>query len=275
MKVIMLAAGIGQRLYGDESNNPPKALLRFGGKTLLARHIEILRGYSIEEMVLVVGHRKDTLLAEAAAVIDTLGAPENFVRPIFNPRYRESGLLSLGAADAVMRSGETIVFMDADVLYHPELMRRLIYSAHRNCFTMDRDFEFDDEPVKICLSDGEMIDFGKAVTDDYEVIGEWPGFLKMSPEIAAKVADAVQTHIDNDVEFVTYEEAMRDVLVSAPAGTFGYEDITGIPWTEIDFPDDVIHAGEVVLPSMVKFDADAFETGLQTPTGTRVVTRGP
>ena len=76
------------------------------------------------------------------------------------------------------------------------------------------------------------------------------------PEIAVKVADSVQSHIDNDDEFVTYEEAMRDVLVSEAAGTFGFEDITGIPWTEIDFPDDVVHAGEVVMPSMEQFDPD-------------------
>jgi choline kinase len=78
----------------------------------------------------------------------------------------------------------------------------------------------------------------------------------MSPEIAVKVADSVQSHTDNDVVFVTYEVAMRDVLVSEPAGTFGYEDITGIPWTEIDSPDDLVHAGEVVLPSMEQFDVD-------------------
>jgi choline kinase len=256
MKVIMLAAGIGQRLHSEDNDYLPKALLGFGGKTLLARHMEILHGYGIGEMVLVVGHRKDTLLAETAAVIKTLGIPENFIRPIFNPRYKESALISLGTADAVMRSGEDVIFMDADVLYHPELMRRLIHSAHRNCFTMDREFEFGDEPVKICLRGGEIIDFGKQVTDDYEVIGEWPGFLKMSPEIAVKVADSVQSHIDNDDEFVTYEEAMRDVLVSEAAGTFGFEDITGIPWTEIDFPDDVVHAGEVVMPSMEQFDPD-------------------
>ena len=259
MKVIMLAAGVGQRLHGDDNDHLPKALLRFGGKTLLARHMEILHGYGIEEMVIVVGYRKDMLLAEAAAVIEDIGLPENFVRSIFNPRYKESALLSLGTADGELRSGEDVIFMDADVLYHPEVMRRLIQSAHCNCFTMDREFEFGDEPVKICLKGGELIDFGKAVTDDYEAIGEWPGFLKMSPEIAVKLADAVQGHIGTDDEFVAYEAAMRDVLVSEPAGTFNYEDITGIPWTEIDFPKDVVHAGQVVLPSMKRFDASAFE----------------
>ena len=42
MKAIILAAGIGDRL-GKYSNNKPKSLLEFNGKTLLKRHIEILQ----------------------------------------------------------------------------------------------------------------------------------------------------------------------------------------------------------------------------------------
>ncbi|MBC8337586.1 MAG: phosphocholine cytidylyltransferase family protein [Rhodospirillales bacterium] len=261
MKVIMLAAGVGRRLYGDENDHLPKALLRFGGKTLLARHLEILGEHGIDEMTIVVGHRKDDLLTEAEAVVNALGMGEGFLKSIFNPRYEESALLSLWTADAVMRSGDDVLFMDADVLYHPELMGRLMRSEHRNCFTMDREFEMDDEPVKIYLRGGEMYDFGKQMVNGYEGIAEWPGFMRMSPEIAVKVADAVQVHIDNDTELATYETAMRDVLVSEPAGTFGYEDITGIPWTEIDFPEDVTRAEEIIFPQMEEFEPVSRASG--------------
>ena len=64
--------------------------------------------------------------------------------------------------------------------------------------------------------------------------------------------DAVQAHIDEDNMTATYETAMCDVLVSEPAGTFGYEDITGFPWTEIDFPADVTYAEEVILPRILE-----------------------
>ena len=188
-----------------------------------------------------------------------LGAPENFLQSIYNPRYQESSLLSLGVADETLRAGDDILFMDADVLYHPELIRRIIQSAHKNCFSLDREFEQGDEPVKVCLRNNRIIDFGKKVTNDFDIIGEWPGFLKMSPEIAFNVADAVQSHITKDIKFVDYEDAMRDVLFSMPTNTFGYEDITGIPWTEIDFPDDVVHARDVILPSMKKFELDDLD----------------
>ncbi len=251
MKAIMLAAGVARRLYGDENDNLPKALLEFEGKTLLARHIEILRQLGVEELVMVVGHRKEDLFAEIGSV-----APDGFVRTVFNSRYKEVPILSLAAAADDLRSGDDALFMDADVLYHPEMMRRLIQSPFKNCFIMDRDFESGSEPVKLCIRDGEPVDFGKQVTDDYHDIGEWPGFLKMSASIAAKIADSAERYAGLDELIVSYEPAMCDVLLSEPVGTFGVEDITGIPWIEIDFPGDLIQAEEIIYPKVTDFIVD-------------------
>ena len=74
------------------------------------------------------------------------------------------------------------------------------------------------------------------------------------------VAAAAKAHVNEDNLTDTYETAMRDVLVSEPVGTFGFEDITGIPWTEIDFPEDVTYAEEVILPLIKEFASDELET---------------
>ena len=57
MKAVMLAAGVGRRLYGDQNDDLPKALLRFEGKTLLERHVGILKALGVDELVLIVGHQ--------------------------------------------------------------------------------------------------------------------------------------------------------------------------------------------------------------------------
>lgn len=251
MKAIMLAAGVARRLYGDENDNLPKVLLEFEGKTLLARHIEILRQLGVDELVMVVGHRKEDLFREIEAA-----APEGFVRTIFNPRYKEVPILSLAKAADDLRSGDDALFMDADVLYHPEMMRRLIQSPFENCFIMDRNFDPESDPVKLCMRDGEPVDFGKQVTDDYHVIGEWPGFLKMSASIAAKLGDIAQQYATEDDLIRNYEPAMCNVLLAEPVGTFGVEDITGIPWIEIDFPGDLIRAEEIIYPKVADFVVD-------------------
>ena len=45
-----------------------------------------------------------------------------------------------------------------------------------------------------------------------------------------------------------YEEAIRDALLTSPRRTFAFEDITGLPWIEIDFAADVDRAEAVILP---------------------------
>ncbi len=47
-----------------------------------------------------------------------------------------------------------------------------------------------------------------------------------------------------------YEEAIRDLLRAVPPGMFGIEDVTGLPWIEIDFPADVARAETEVLPRL-------------------------
>ncbi len=243
MKAIMLAAGVGNRLFGDNRMQPPKSLLRFDGKTLLQRHISILKSYDIEQLVLVVGYRKNEIIAEALT-----HAGPSFIRKIENPMYRGGPIISLWSAREVLNSGDDIVFMDADVLYHPDLLRRILESKHKNCFNFDRDIEEGEDPVRLCIRNGVPVDFGKRVVGDFDMVGEWPGFLKMSSKVARLLAQACENYIESGLLTATYEEAIRDVLVGEPAGTFGFEDITGVPWIEIDYPTDLDRATADILP---------------------------
>jgi choline kinase len=241
----MLAAGIGARLSGGDDRFSPKALLRFDGKSLLERHIDILRRFGVGPMTLVVGYHRAEIAAEVAA----LGA-DGFVRLVDNPDYRFGSMVSLWAARDALAAGADVLFMDADVLYHPDLIGRLVHSRHASCLLMDRDFEPGDEPVKLCLRDGAPVEFRKVVDVAYDTVGEWPGFLRLSPATARLVAAALQDLVDAGRFELPYEEAFRRVMLAAPAGTFGVEDITGLPWIEIDFPADLERARDVVLPRL-------------------------
>ena len=61
MESIMLAAGIGARLSESTKNYPPKCLLKFNGKSLLARHIEILKSSKIQKLTLIVGYKAEEI----------------------------------------------------------------------------------------------------------------------------------------------------------------------------------------------------------------------
>ena len=244
MKAIMLAAGLGLRLERGPGH-PPKAILRFGGKTLLERHIDILRRLPIDQLVIVTGYRSEAIcdgIARAEA--------EEFVQTIYNPDFTSGSVLSLWTAREQLLTGEDIVFMDADVLYDERLMRRLLDSEKRNCFLMDRNIEPGDEPVKICIRDDNIVDFRKLPEVEHDYWGEWPGFVKMEARIAEKVVKAAQSYVDAGRVEEMYEETFRDVVLSEPPGTFEFEDITGLPWIEIDFVADLARARQTILPQL-------------------------
>ena len=246
MKALMLAAGMGNRLTGRDETHHPKCLLRFDGRSLLDRHIENLQTLGVEELVLVVGYRAHEIEAEVAA----LGA-NDFVRFVTNPRYREGSVISMWTGRDALDSGSPVLFMDADVLYSADILQRLIAGPGTTCFPFDTSFEDGEEPVKVCLRGDRPVEFRKAVPNsDYETVGEWVGFIRMDPDFASALSRRTDDYVKAGRTEDPYEEAVRDLLLSDVGDTVGAVDIAGLPWIEIDFPEDVERARAKVLPHL-------------------------
>ena len=262
MKVVMLAAGIGARLGSNVTEPPPKVLLRFGGKSLLEYHLEILREQGVDELVLGVGYKHEDIEREIAA----LGA-QDFVRTVFNADYREGNIVTLWSLRDELCCGDPVLLMDADLLYDEELLKRLMNSSHQNCLLLDRGFEPGDEPVKICVRDGEIIEFRKWLSTGYDYCGESVGMFKLSSDAAESVIAQTKLYLDQGRRLDPYEETIRDVLLTSPRGTFSFEDITGLAWIEIDFAVDVTRAEDEILPRIVLATAKGRASPMDTGTG--------
>lgn len=241
MKAVILAAGVGRRIGLDI----PKCLLEFGEKTLLQRHVEILRGCGIDDLTIGVGHKA----AEIERALAKLDGGQS-VRVVHNPDYAQGSVVTLWHLRECFVTSVDVLLMDADVLYDHRMIERLIESPHRNCFLLDRDLESGDEPVKICVRDGRLVEFRKQVEVACDYFGESVGFFRLSNPMAKELIYAMARYIDVGDLDTPYEEALRDVLLAAP-DQFGFEDITGLPWTEIDFPKDIERARDEILPRLV------------------------
>lgn len=244
MRALMLAAGVGARL-GTERPHPPKVLLRFGGRSLLSRHLAILRHFGIEELVITKGYRGELIETE----LDALSV-DGFARTVFNPDYRAGSMMSLWSIRDCLASGHELLLMDADVLYDHRLMARLVESRHDNCFLLDRNFEPGEEPVKLGVRGGVLVDFERRIEAPYEFCGESVGFFRLSPAMGAKLVEKMGRYVAAGQVDQWYEAAIRDLLRETAAGTFGWEDVTGLPWIEIDFPEDVDRAEREILPRL-------------------------
>jgi len=240
MRAILLAAGLGSRLGGGR----PKVLLSIGGETLLARHLAILTGCGIDEVVIGVGHRAEEIGAAVAALAPTLP-----VRLVTNPDFRGGSVTTLWAVREAVSAGGPVLLMDADVLYDHRLMARLVASPHADCCLLDRDFEAGDEPVKLCLRAGRPVELRKQIDRAlaYDGCGESVGFFRFSEATARRLGEIAGGYVARGETEAPHEEAVRDLLRERP---FGVEEITGLPWLEIDFPEDLARAERDILPRL-------------------------
>ena len=243
---LILAAGVGRRLgRGHPSGHHlPKALLRFGGQSLLARHLDILRGAGVCDITLVLGYGEDHMKAALKALGDETPSV------VVNPDYDQGSVVSLHAGREVLRNGAAVILMDADVLYDARLMARLLSSSRPNCLLLDRGIEPGDEPVKLCIAGGRIVDFHKCPRIPHEWHGESVGFFRFAPDAAAELADRAGAYVSSGRGGMEYEEPIRDMILSSRPDRFGFEDISGLPWTEIDFPEDIEKA-RALLPELV------------------------
>ena len=248
MKAIMLAAGIGSRLSPNDENHPPKCLLSFDGKSLLARHIDALKLSGITKLTLVIGYQANKIKAELSKV-DNAG----FVETIFNSNYLDGSIVSLSCAKQTMLSGADVLFMDADVLYHSDLIERLSSSTNDSHILYDRDYNPGEDPVLLCLNQGQIVEFKKEANLPCDRIGEWPGFVRWSSKAAIELVNIIEHKINLGQVHQPYEEAFREYMLKSKSHSIYCDDITGIPWIEIDYPADIKRAQDLILPAIKNY----------------------
>jgi choline kinase len=247
MRAIILAAGRGQRLQQPEDQQIPKCLLRFGGKTLLERHLLALRACGVAEVVLALGFKHGLIEAEIDRMRLT-PVPEI----VINPGFELGSVLTVHTAAEALRRGGDVLLMDADVLYHGEILKALVAGEQAvNRVLMDRDFEVGDEPVKLCLRGGVPVELRKRLAPDlqYDGIGESVGFFRFDEAGARRLTEIVAGYVTRGASDMPHEEAVRD-LIRERDHAFGVADVTGLPWIEIDFPNDVARAEREILPEL-------------------------
>ncbi|WP_321921373.1 phosphocholine cytidylyltransferase family protein [Burkholderia sp. BCC1998] len=253
MRAIILAAGLGLRLQQPPEAQFPKCLLRFDDVSLLERHLRVLDAAGVDEIVLGLGFQHEKVEQE----LKRLGRTAEIV---INERYDLGSVLTVHTvADAMTRGGD-VLLMDADVLYDENILHALVADADKSIdrLLIDRDFEAGDEPVKLCLKNGVPVELRKqlAVDLDYDTIGESVGFFRFTEGTARRLAKIVAGYVDSGRANMPHEEAVRDLLLEG-GHAFDVADVTGSPWIEIDFPNDVARATQEILPLIQRTTAGA------------------
>ena len=244
MNAVILAAGVARRL-APLTDKTHKALLPVGGRPLLGRMLAALADLGIRETVIVVGHCSDQVRALAGNRVGRMA-----LRYIENPAYTKGSVLSLYAARAYL--AEPALVMDADVLFPREFLRRLLAVPAPSALLIDRGFKDTGEEVKLYTRGDRVIALGKKVVPEaWESVGEGVGFFKCGVEAGPEFVRAMEHVIASGDGLNEYEDALHIVLQRAHVG---WVDVTGLPWTEVDFAEDLQRAEDEVLPRVRDLD---------------------
>jgi choline kinase len=243
MRAIILVAGVGWRLR-PYTETTPKCLMEIGGKSLLRRYLETFAALGLSEAVLVVGHLKERVMAEAAR-----GPAEVEVRFVVNEHFTRGNILSLWHARHEF--DDDILIMDGDVLFPRELLARLIASPDANAIAVDERFQDTGEEQKVVCEDGWVVEVTKKISGDPRVRGEAVGVLRLSADAAEVLRGILEEFIETGKDSLEYEDAFRELAAEVPIGVV---EIGDLPWIEIDFEDDLAHAREHILPEVDRLD---------------------
>lgn len=239
MKAIILAAGVGKRLW-QITQHHPKCLIEIGGKSLLHRYLESLASLGISRADIVVGYKQEMIRAAVAA--DSCGLRVSF---LVNEQFHRGSISSLWVARTAL--DDDVVIMDADVLFHREVLRRLVQSPYPNALLMDDTVKQTGEECMVVVEGGRVIALTKKMPTRYDYAGEGVGFLKVRQEDTPHVVASMRTFVDREAWHMEYEDALIDFFRNVKVG---HEVIGGLPWTEIDFPEDVEKAEREILPKL-------------------------
>lgn len=238
MKAIILAAGKGTRLDGKAVK--PKCLVKIGKSTLLHRQIEALRNEKIEKIVVVIGFGGDSIREECG----------NEISFVENIHFAEtSSLYSLWLARDHLTEG--FVVLNSDVLFHREMLADLLQSPAADALLVSESRNGTDplgaEEMKVIVKQDLVVDISKEIAPS-DADGENVGIVKFSAEGAKMLVRYMNELITDGAAKSWAPRAFKEFALHHPLHALSTR---GLPWIEIDFPEDYQRAVNEVYPKIL------------------------
>jgi choline kinase len=230
-KALILAAGRGLRMGGG-ANQLPKCLLTVGSETILAFQLRTLRAVGIEQVAVVTGYRSEAV-CEGAADYD--------VAFFHNADYDSTNsLYSFYCARDFAEEGTLVI--NSDVVFHPTLLRRLMDEPNANALLYDPRPQMGDEEMKVVVDASGNVERISKRIDPGSAAGENLGLVKFGPGTASAAFEALQAEGLRGLWLPECINALRGVR------PFRAVEAGDLPWTEIDFVEDLELARRTVYP---------------------------
>jgi choline kinase len=162
MKVVIVAAGMGSRLWHNTNNNIPKTLLPFRNNTILSEIMNNFSKLGMRDFVIVVGYQADKLKQYLADNND-FGYNISLVE---NPDWKKGNGISVLVAEKETGTENFILSM-SDHLVSISALERIVHEKSlKNLLLVDPNIAeiFDiDDATKVELNGNKIVNIGKTI----------------------------------------------------------------------------------------------------------------
>ena len=232
MKAFILAAGVSRRLY-PETYNTPKCLLNVGGKPIINYQLEAIQSIGIENVTMIIGYHREMLVDH---VIKNF--PDINFEFIINNHYFETNTAYSVYLGRENLTSDVQLLMNADVIYPPELITRIVGSKKETVLAVDIK-KCGREEVKVIEGGNNKINaIGKELIEE-QCLGEFLGVAKLSKEFNHLFSESLIRLIDAGGKSDYFEAGMHPLLNKTDVY---YCDVSDLPCLEIDFLEDLNEA---------------------------------
>lgn len=235
MRAIILAAGVGSRLY-PLTKNIPKQLVKVAGMPIIDHQIKALEDNGITNITIVVGYLASILMKYLSTKFPY---PKFDIRYVYNMRYKETNTAySLWLTSPELCEGTFL--LNGDVLITPKVVAK-IHSSFNSCLgVVPR--KCQGEEVKVILEKEKILDIGKGI-DPRIAHGEYVGIAKLDNVTGTLLSQALRKTIENNGEKDYYDHIIKKIL---PKVDIKAIDLTGLPVLDIDTNEDLKEANKLL-----------------------------
>ena len=216
MKVIILAAGRGSRLY-PLTLNKPKGLLDVGGETILDRLIRQFRDIGVSDILMVVGYQKEHL---------TRHFGDSVRYKTYEDFSKTNNFHTLWSVREELDDDVIIVF--ADLVVHHSIVNGLIESQHDITMAVDTS-QVLEGTMRVSVKSGYIDSITS--TSIEEANGNFIGMAKVSKAGCRALLHEMSTMING--HFEDYYTVAVDQLARRGIPVSSY-DVRESIWREID-----------------------------------------
>ncbi len=243
MKAVILAAGTGSRIQ-QLTRGLPKCLLQFGGRAILDFQIDSLLRAGIPEIAIVIGHGKEQIINHVAHRHSDSWDSISFIT---NPQFAvTNNIYSLWLAHEWVRDS-AFICLNADVLLHPRILLPAVQTRADISVIIDR--EFRDETMKVIIRGGQVVTMRKGISRQ-DFSGTYIGVTTFSQRGCRLLFSAISELIQEGRVHDFFQVAVERLIARGTPVRF--TETGGLPWTEIDDPEDLRFAQTVVYPRLIE-----------------------